>query len=376
MFWSAAGVIAGALKRHVWIDRIAFKLFPNQYVILVGHGGVGKGTGINPAVGILREAGSANILSDNLTIQYVLEKLAKGFPSVSATPTGGLSLGIDASCFISAPELETFLTMSDAIPNLKELWECKDGPSDYGTKNRGAYKISKPCVTMVGGCTPSQIAMLFPTEVIGGGFTRRAVFVYESNWRTRIAFPQSKNGSFDKQREALVNDLRHISQLQGQFRFSKDAAALFGIYYHTIKIDEFADEATANFVTTKPMHVLKLAMCLNVAETDDLIITQAQIERAIFEIELCGKQLQKVFRAVGDSDLVNVTDKVLRYIEAHPAVTRQQVMGSLWRDVGSSSVLDVVIATLEAGGLVRTHSNHAGQSVFTATTKKGASQTP
>jgi len=52
-----------------------------------------------------------------------------------------------------------------------------------------------------------------------------------------------------------------------------------------------------------------------------------------------------------------VMDKVIRYIEARSKVTyvtRQDLMGALWRDVGSSANLDIILATLEAGRVIRT----------------------
>jgi hypothetical protein len=103
-------------------------LFPNMYVILVGHTGLGKGRAINPAVRFLREANCSNILSDKLTIQYILEKLSdhgQAQATLHFTPQQGGTIGftLDSSCFISAPELEDLLTASDAMPSLKELWE-------------------------------------------------------------------------------------------------------------------------------------------------------------------------------------------------------------------------------------------------------------
>src|SRR5690348_5881990 len=164
--WSAATIVAAACKRNVYINRGHYDLFPNMYTVLVGHTGIGKGGAINPAASLLRVANCANILSDKLTIQYILEKLsdhgqATAQLNFQPSPGGTISFALDSSCFISAPELEDLLTTSDAMPSLKELWECKVGPFEYGTRGKGLVKIVKACPTLLGGCTQSQVALLF-----------------------------------------------------------------------------------------------------------------------------------------------------------------------------------------------------------------------
>lgn len=336
-------------------------LFPNLYTVLVGHTGLGKGRSINPAVGLLRESGVANVMSDKLTIQYILEKISdrgQAAAQLTFTPQAGgtISFALDSSCFISAPELEDLLTTSDAMPPLKELWESKTGSFEYGTRGKGLVKIKDPCPTLLGGCTPSQISYLFPTKSVGGGFVRRCNFIYESEERVKIPWPLERNGN-DPVRDALINDLRHIAQLRGPFRFDPHAKKMFEDYYNSTNTDEFADEATASYETSRPFHALKLAMALTVARFDTMIINFLDMAHAVQMVNKCTEDLKRVFRSVGDSDLAVVMDKVLRYIEMKGKltyVTRQDLMGALWRDVGSSNNLDIILATLEAGRVIKT----------------------
>ena len=331
-----------------------------MYTILVGHSGLGKGRSINPAVGLLRESGCANILSDKLTIQYILEKISDRGQAVAHLQMQGgtISIGHDSTCFISAPEVEDLLTMSDAMPTLKELWESKDGPFEYGTRGRGLVKVAKPAPTLLGGCTPSQIALLFPSQAVGGGFVRRCNFVYEGERTRYIPWPTPRNGN-DAAHVALVDDLRHLGTLRGAFSFDPVARDMYTKYYNAIGGDEFADEATASYENSKPYHVLKLAMALAASRDDTMIINFLDMATAIQMIDKCAAELKKVFRAVGDSDMAITMDKVIRFIETKSKVgyvTRSDIMGALWRDVGSSANLDVILATLEAGRLIKTAS--------------------
>ena len=342
-------------------------MFPNMFTILVGHSGLGKGRSINHAVGVLRESGCANILSDKLTIQYILEKISDRGQAVAQLQMQGgtVSIGHDATCFISAPEIEDLLTTSDAMPSLKELWESKDGPFEYGTRGRGLVKIAKPCPSMLGGCTPSQIAMLFPNQVVGGGFVRRCNFVYESERTRSIPWPTPRAGT-DPVRQSLVADLRQIGMLRGAFQFDPIAKQVFEKYYHNTGGDEFADEATSSYDTSKPYHALKLAMALTASRDDSMVINFVDMSQAIKMVDKCASELKKVFRAVGDSEMAVVIDKVMRYIEMKSKtnyVTRSDLMGALWRDIGSNANLDVILATLEAGNIIRTE-NRSNVTVY------------
>ena len=298
-------------------------------------------------------------MSDKLTIQYILEKisdrgLAQATLQWASAPGGQVVFNSDASCFISAPEVEDLLTASDAMPSLKEIWECKDGPFEYGTRGKGLVKIAKPCPTLLGGCTPSQIAQLFPTRSVGGGFVRRVNFVYAGERFQQIPWPIERNGN-DPHRQALIADLQHIAQQRGQFIFDPVATQMFEKYYLETGCDEFADEATSSYENSRPYHALKLAMTLALGRGDRLVINFVDMAKAIEMVNnVCG-DLKKVFRAVGDSDYAVALDKVLRYIEIKSKltyVTRQDIMAALWKDVGSSQNLDILLATLEAGNII------------------------
>lgn len=312
-------------------------------------------------MGLLRASGCANILSDKLTIQYILEKISdRGLAAAQAQITGStggtITISTDASCFISAPEVEDLLTASDAMPSLKELWECKDGPFEYGTRGKGLVKIVKPCPSLLGGCTPSQIAMLFPNHAVGGGFVRRVSFVYEPERIKRIPWPLPRNGH-DPVRDSLIDDLRKISQCKGAFQFDAVAKKMFHDYYMSTGCDEFSDEATASYDTSRPYHAMKLAMCLTLSRSDNMVINFIDMSKAITMVNKCSDDLRKVFRAVGDSESASIMDKVIRFIETRSKitfVTHSDLMSALWRDVGTTQNLDVILATLQAGNIVKT----------------------
>jgi hypothetical protein len=98
-------------------------------------------------------------------------------------------------------------------------------------------------------------------------------------------------------------------------------------------------------------------MCLTAARQDALVINCVDMALAISMITHVADDLKRTFRAVGDSELAILMDKVIRFIEQKGKtsfVTRQDIMAVMWKDVGTSANLDVLLATLQAGGMIKT----------------------
>lgn len=349
LLWSACTGIAACLKRSVWIDRKSWKMYPNMYTVLVGHPGIGKGSAINPITNIIKESGCANIVGDRITIEYLLEKLAKGFPAVTANGTGQVHFTKDSSCLISAAELQVFATASQfTLPIMADLWDCREHPFDYGTKTQGKFIIDKPTVSMLGGSTTEWLVQSIPHSAVGGGFTRRVNFIYAKSKDKHLPWPSITGGSV---LQDLIEDLRCISQLKGEMKFAKDAEPVFEDIYKTSDAGDFDDEATAAYKSSLWAHASKLAMTLSVAESDNLIITKEHMQKAVDEVRAVIAGIAMTFRAVGESSMVGAVDKVLQFIEAKGYCTRADIQRALWRHV-SSSDLDVILNTLCTGGLV------------------------
>jgi hypothetical protein len=337
------------LKRHIWIERGTYKLYPNLFTVLVGRPGLGKGGALNPAASVLREANTSALLSDRVTIEYVLEKLSKGFPATGVTAGGSLHFGHDASACIFSPELSIFITASQhTLPILADLWDSRDGEFSYGTRHKGDYKIKNSCVSLLAGSTQEWLISSIPSNAVGGGFTRRVNFVFAKDKASFIPWPTTNHTSL---RDDLVNDLRHISQLRGEVKFDKHAVALFEEYYKNSDSEEFDDEATTAYKTTKWAHASKLAMAICVANTDDLIITESHFKQAIARVDDVLNSIGLVFRAVGESDLVVAADRVLRFIESKGFATKSEILRANWRHI-SSTDLETVLTTFTQGGML------------------------
>jgi hypothetical protein len=330
-----------------------------MYVVLVGEPGTGKGEALGPAESMLREANTANILSDRLTIEFVLEKMANGFSSATHTTGGTIKLGKDSSAFIYSPELSVFIrSHSEMLGDLASLWDSREGTFQYGTRGKGETNITDPCVCLFGGTPPRWISKSIPPDAVGGGLTRRMNFVFGvENKKGKSPWSQNHVGSTDK----IVNDLRHIGALSGEFKFSSAAEIVFANVYSESVPEEFDDEATALYKSSQWVHVLKLAMVLSTARRDTLELTESDMLDAYAQVKRLMKDLGTVFRSVGESDLTSAADKVVRYIESHGMASYNEILHANWQHV-SAETLTKVLQTLTMGGVLQEISK--GNKVF------------
>jgi hypothetical protein len=310
---------------------------------------LGKGAAMNPAIALLKEAGTSNILSDRITMEYVLEKLSKGFPRIhSNTATQTLKLGTEATALIVSTELSVFITASQfSITALSDLWDSKEGIYQYGTRGKGEFNLNSPCVNLLGGSAQDWLVKSVPADAVGGGFTRRVNFVLATKKDKKVPWPKANPFGI----QDIVEDLREISLLRGEFNFTPGARRLFERYYNSCEPNEFDDEASANYKTSKWANACKLAMIVSAARTDTKEINELDFQMATDKVDSVNEDLKMVFRSVGESDLASASDRVLRYIEIKGYASRHDILAVNWRHVTSSD-LDVIIATFRESGLL------------------------
>ncbi len=365
-WWSSIAAIQATMKRKCYVSRGSWRLYPNDYHVLVGRPGLGKGAAINPILSIVRRANTANILSDKLTVEYILERLAKGFPSTGIGVNGGVTFGVDTSCIFFAPELSVFLKYPDnELPELADLWDANEGKKQYGTRGKGLFEVENATPTMLGGCAPGWLVRSIPQHSISGGFTRRVNFVYyDGEGHVRKPWPTDDDTTYKRLTEPLVEDLRAIAQINGEYKFDNPARRLFEQIYEESSPNGDCDEATSNYVCSRWAHITKASMAIAASHGDDKVICKCHLEEAIDMVEDITEGLKIVFRSVGESDMVVVADKVLLYLEKMPGATYQQILSQLWKDVTRDDLI-VILSTLRDGGIINERGMN-GTLIYTA----------
>lgn len=351
-FWSGVSALSASLKRnvHFWYRGIQF--FPNQYIVLVGPPGVGKGSAINPAAEVATTANSVNYLRDSVTAEKVIERLANGFLKVNAASMMlpvkpehcGTAIALELPVFLSSTNDRKFSTLC-------ALWD--QNSFEYDTKNKGTSLIKDMSFGMVGGCTPAFIQHISNNNVtaVTGGFTARTIFVYSSEREDLMddAFgaPTKAHSTIH---DALVDDLKHMVTLSGELRMDIGAQKLWSkTYREHNKQEDLDSDASANFKSRISSHIIKTAISISISESDSLTITEDQLRRSIALIERVRDRIDIVFRCVGESPLVNIQEKVLEYIQKQGVVSRSAILKRLYRHMTDDQLTQIIFVLRNSG---------------------------
>lgn len=310
-FWTAVSAIGGALARRVCIDEITFQYYPNFCVVLVAPPGVvSKSTTISHGMSLLRELPHVNFADDSTTYAEFIRALASVNEAISLNdsddPLQSMWMN-QCAMTIAISELGTFLKVEDedAVNSLTDLIDCRN-IFIKSTKHNGRDEIEFPFVNIVGATTPSWIQDKLKSQIGGWGLSSRIVFVYAERKKQYLWSPSNALANMDmfkRTRDQLVDDLKHISELNGQMSLTPSASALCEHWYDETqrKIEAYQqspsyDNWTGYFLARKYGHMRKLSMVLSISQSDSLSIEESHVKTAIQRIEDVERDILAVFR--------------------------------------------------------------------------------
>lgn len=306
-FWAGTSVIAATLGRSCYINRGYYTLFPNLYIVFVGaSASVRKTTAIHIAYDIFKEAfPDTTLVSQRGTPEAMISSFVEGYKEK------GVSEGI-----IVSDELEVFLgghtRALDLIQLLTKWYDCPT-KFDYRTMMRGKEEMNNVCCNMIAGTTPQGLKEGLPKHAIGGGFTSRVVFVYQSKAEKRVAFPQITEEQKVLRRK-LVHDLRVIGQMKGKFKFTHEGRESFEDWYTTIYNPNADHIALDGYYGRKPDTLLKVAMSLSASNSDRMEVDWLELKMGLNALKKNELEVGNIVRLIQTTEVGEEAEKVFRNI--------------------------------------------------------------
>ena len=333
-FWTGISVIAGALRRQVWIDQKYFQWTPNFYIILVSPPGiVSKSTTGAIGMNLLRQLEAIHFGPDVVTWQALVQSMAQ---STESFPMPDGTYYTMSAVTVFSSELGNFFNPKDRemVDALTHLWDGQISTFNKMTKTQGSDKIVNPWVNLHACTTPKWIAANFPEQMVGGGFTSRSILVYGEKKRRLITYPadEIKDGLFKHQEDDLVHDLEVISLLRGEFTLTDDAKVWGRAWYKdhwTRTRAELSSEVYANYLSRKQTHVHKLAMVISAARKDELVIRTQELIEADRLVTGLEEEMTRVFETVGQSVGAKQGDLIISTMKSMGACSQEQLYRKL-----------------------------------------------
>jgi len=346
--WTALAVLSTLVSRKVWIDLGYFKVYPNLYLVLLGPAGNKKTTAMSLGKKMVLRLDETLVSADCQSAQDTVKMLADTGLKILKTKDG---LYEYSPITVFATELSQFVEIDPA--RMIDLWvtiyDCD--PYTKKTLRHGGQTIINPFFTILGCTVPDWITRHLKSDIITSGFARRCIFVLEDYSERRVPFPlitPEMKFAYD----SCIKRGAELMRLYGCFSWDPAAKAHYEKWYMTREIK--TDPDIGSFDRTKYIQILKVAMLLGVAQSDDLVMTIELFELARSMIDAIIVNLPAVFRAVGRNQLADVSSKMISMLTASGGFMRyNDVMTALWKDANSGELYQVLSHLTSIGQIRR-----------------------
>lgn len=336
--------IATLLERNVWLQHTK-PIYPNMYILLVGHPATRKSSAALGASGLLRKGGYDRFAPNKCSKQQFISMLAS-----SSDMNMDSWDNVDAA-YVATDEFLDFIGIGN-----NEFTVCLAHLYDNHPEYKEEYKKSKlmavnPTVNILSCATPTNLQLGLPQEAGGTGFLSRAVMVYSEPTNIRITWPDMP----DEEAEAdIVNRLFALRELRGQMSVSSSAMKLLDKIYQDFEF--LTDSRLAYYNGRRLQHLFKL--CIAVAASyASMSITEDIVLEANTILVYTEEQMHKAFGEFGSSKFSKVNGKILAFMEgANKPVNvleiHKAIAGELDRIQDLYSILESLLKSdrIQAGG--------------------------
>lgn len=357
LYWVGVWTIAGALRRKVWIDQIAFQWTPNFYLLIVGPPGAKKTTSIGMGMRFLSRVEGLDFGPESVTWQQMITHLAKAKETYNVDDAP-----FEASCCtISLNEFGTFFDPAnrELVDNLTNIWDSKLGTLKKETKTMGDDEVINPWLNIAAGTTPGWMADNFSSKLMRSGFASRPVFLWEP-----IA-PEEKDVPYPSRRVVCSNPalleadllarLQQIAQLSGEFRLTEEAYQWGERWYKAYRAAQrsMGSEQEAAFYERKQTHLHKLAMVICAATDSFPTITVEHLQEADARLNDLQDDVKTIFGFVGQTRLSAVASELLEVIKRKKQIRKSLLYHQYFFRTMIEDEFESALKSVVACGLIR-----------------------
>jgi len=286
--WVGRSVVAGALQRKVSLRQEKITHTPNIYVMLVSHPAAGKSTAIDPGTDLIEALRKE--YNPNFSIipnQGTEAALIKQMTIVERFAIPGVTEMIPhASGYFYASEASSSALQNvfgNYIATLTAFYDC---PKFFRKQLAGQDKmteIENGCVNLLAGATFEYLKTLVNEQTVHGGFASRLIYVVNPEQPFRTITWEDKVVDVNVGlRQKLLEDLAQIHALVGPVTATADFRQAFVKWFPTFDQERINLNSTslASLLSRKGTNLIKIAIILSAAESNNLTVTQKHFEEA------------------------------------------------------------------------------------------------
>lgn len=347
--WAAVSALASCVSRKVWVEMGYFRYYPQLYIVLLGAPGTAKSTAKDIARDLVRDVGGVPFSAECQSKENLVKQLSENERAFLYNPNKPPYIYTPLNIFVN--ELSQFIGIDPIkmIDFLTAVWN--QNWYDMRTQRHGQQLITGPFLNVLACTTPSWVTTYLKSDVITGGFSRRAIFVLEWEETKRIAIPNI-TPEMRAARERCVQRGQQLRDAYGEFSWDADALSYYTHWYNTRTISK--DPNIAFFDKTKYELIIKVAMLLQLAKGDSLRITLEAFQTAMAMIDKVLDKLPQVFTGIGRNELAAIATQLEGLIRRSGAPMLQKtVVRELYANAQTNEIYQIIAHLIEVGRLVR-----------------------
>jgi|SRR5215831_1167249 len=347
-WWSGLATVSAMVRKNVFLNRHYYKLYPNIYVALVSsRSGAKKGIPISICKSILEECALCRVISGCNSIQGLIQEL-----SMQKTFPNGLVIS-DAQGIMLSDEFESFLTDDPkALTYLTALHNTHEHEKSWTKRLKSSplEELKSPCLTLLVASNEALFDAVVKQKDIEGGFIARTFIIYERKPRLINSLVYAPKHVPDIHELSLR--LLKISKIQGEFKWTPDAADLYDTWYRKLATMGYDDRTGS--MNRLGDQVLKAAMLISLTRKDDLDLVVEDVALAIRKSEECMQAINVMMLASSNGDVSGPIKLVLKTLAnaENQSISRAKLLSKLHPDGVDSIVLDRVIETLQQSNAI------------------------
>ena len=356
LFWSGLSALASLVNGRVWIKMGRYSIFPNLYVILLGPPGNGKTTAKDYAEEIVREFEDIVLCAESETKEGLTRFIRDKCPRTIELE-GVTLVYTPISLFLA--EFSNFLGRDPTgmLDFLTGVWDRGGRRFHIRTKGQGEDLLERPNINLLGCTTQDWITTYLKSDIIGGGFTRRVVFVNEpaNDETARVAWPVETGDQLVSRRSA-IEYAKSLQSVKGEMRYGEGARDFFINWYNTRTIPKEFD--VRGYHKSKPALLLKVSTLVALSKHVETLVEVEDLQTALALLDSTESTLSRVFQGIGRNELNAVANRVIEYLFAAPLrdyrtapdtslkqarfIPEKQLRGMLYKDAPGRELDDVI----------------------------------
>lgn len=351
--WVCFSILGALLGRQVHIEFGSSRIYPNQYIMLMGSPGTRKGSAMGIGRKLLKAAGYKRFSADKTSKERFLMDMRYTDldPSTIAEDLETLAMDSPQESYIMSGEFTDFIGQGNMefVTLLTNLWDNLEEYKQPKIQGKSVV-VHKPTVNLLGANTPEGFALAFPPEALGNGFLSRVIMLHADPTHNKIAWPSPPDAV---QQADLVNRMIEVrDNIKGEILISTEARAIGTELYKTeIAVD---DPRFTHYQQRRFIHLLKLSMILAAFDLST-VIKEEHLIRANTALAKAEAHMPRALGEFGASKYSMVAGKILSYLSSkHTPQNSTELWRVVARDVSKASELADILNNLKSAEKVQT----------------------